>query len=307
MYYGCASIPRSFAATSRGYKSSFHIELARRLQTERPSMHASRLARSLAPLLASSCRRTVQHRFVRVPRRYASVATPGPAVTATNRAEATLKRFWKTVGIEEREDAFAVTLDKRPLRTPGGKHMLLPKNKRLAATLIASEWENQETLLKPHSLPMTSIASRAIDAFSEEQTRAEVRGQLLKYFETDTICFHQTQPAAILKLQSAHWWPIINWAQSTFEIGISTTDSLLLPPHPQETYEKLDKLMSGFDAWEMAAMERITYTSKSFLIALALIKRQVTAEEAALAAHVEVNSQIELWGEVEDCEWFRLS
>ncbi|TFY52640.1 hypothetical protein EVJ58_g9899 [Rhodofomes roseus] len=215
-------------------------------------------------------------------------------------AEATLKRFWKTVGIEEREDAFAVTLDKRPLRTPGGKHMLLPKNKRLAATLIASEWENQETLLKPHSLPMTSIASRAIDAFSEEQTRAEVRGQLLKYFETDTICFHQTQPAAILKLQSAHWWPIINWAQSTFEIGISTTDSLLLPPHPQETYEKLDKLMSGFDAWEMAAMERITYTSKSFLIALALIKRQVTAEEAALAAHVEVNSQIELWGEVED-------
>lgn len=48
-------------------------------------------------------------------------------------------------------------------------------------------------------------------------------------------------------------------------------------------------------------MERAVYTSKSFIIALALIKRQITAEQAAQASHVEVNSQIEKWGEVEDC------
>ena len=51
-----------------------------------------------------------------------------------------------------------------------------------------------------------------------------------------------------------------------------------------------------------AAMERATYTSKSFLIALALVKKHITAEHAAQLAHVEVNSQIEKWGEVEDCE-----
>lgn len=49
-------------------------------------------------------------------------------------------------------------------------------------------------------------------------------------------------------------------------------------------------------------MERATYTSKSFLIALALVQKYITAEEAALASHVEVNSQIEKWGEVEDCK-----
>lgn len=45
-------------------------------------------------------------------------------------------------------------LDKRPLKTPSGHTLLLPENKRLVATLIANEWENQETLLKPHALPM---------------------------------------------------------------------------------------------------------------------------------------------------------
>lgn len=47
-------------------------------------------------------------------------------------------------------------------------------------------------------------------------------------------------------------------------------------------------------------MERVTYVTKSFLIALALVKGRITTEQAALAAQVEVNSQIERWGEVED-------
>ncbi len=49
-----------------------------------------------------------------------------------------------------------------------------------------------------------------------------------------------------------------------------------------------------------SAMERATYTSKSFLIALALVMRHLDVDQAAQAAHVEVNSQIERWGEVED-------
>jgi chaperone required for assembly of F1-ATPase len=47
-------------------------------------------------------------------------------------------------------------------------------------------------------------------------------------------------------------------------------------------------------------MERATYTTKSFIIALALVKRHLTVEQASLAATVEVCSQIERWGEVED-------
>jgi hypothetical protein len=50
-------------------------------------------------------------------------------------------------------------------------------------------------------------------------------------------------------------------------------------------------------------MERATYTTKSFIIALALVCGRITAEQAALASQVEVASQIERWGEVEDCAY----
>jgi chaperone required for assembly of F1-ATPase len=71
---------------------------------------------------------------------------PGP--------ETTLKRFWKDVGIEKRGESYAVTLDKRPLKTPSGNALLLPTHKPLVASLIATEWDNQEKMIKPHALPM---------------------------------------------------------------------------------------------------------------------------------------------------------
>lgn len=46
------------------------------------------------------------------------------------------------------------------------------------------------------------------------------------------------------------------------------------------------------------------YATKSFVIALALCRGRLTAHEAAQASHVEVSSQIERWGEVEDSTFF---
>ncbi|KAF8162947.1 hypothetical protein B0H34DRAFT_780805 [Crassisporium funariophilum] len=233
--------------------------------------------------------------------RWQSTAThDGPPVTDTNRAEATQRRFWKDVGIERRGDSLTVTLDKRALKTPAGKTLLLPLNKSLPATLIAAEWDHQEILLKPHALPMTSIVSRAVDALRDDNTRAEVREALLKYLDTDTVCFFHNNPEPLERLQSEHWTPLLEWAREKFDVQIDISSSILSATQPQDTKEKIRKVLESFDHWEMAAMERATYASKSLIIALALVKNHLTVEQAALAATVELNSQIERWGEVED-------
>ncbi|KAF8121920.1 hypothetical protein EV363DRAFT_1183850, partial [Boletus edulis] len=215
-------------------------------------------------------------------------------------AQTTLKRFWKTVGIDTRSDGIAVTLDKRALKTPSGHTLLLPENKRLVATFIANEWENQETLLKPHALPMTSVASRAIDTLRDEETRSDVREVLLSYLDTDAICFPHDDPEPLVKLQTEHWDPLLEWVRSTFDVEIHVHRSVLFHSQPERTRQILSDVLVQMDPWEMAAMERVTYVTKSFFIALALVKRRLTVEQAALAAQVEVASQIERWGEVED-------
>ncbi|KDR81785.1 hypothetical protein GALMADRAFT_114479 [Galerina marginata CBS 339.88] len=229
-----------------------------------------------------------------------SATADGLPVTDTNRAEATQKRFWKDVGIERRGDLLAVTLDRRALKTPSGKTLLIPVDKTLSASLIAAEWDHQEILLKPHALPMTSIVSRAVDAMVDEETRAEVRDALVKYIHTDTVCFFHDYPEPLEKLQSKHWTPLLDWARDTFDVKIDVSNSIMSVRQPVETQNKLLEVMKSLDHWEMAALERATYASKSLIIALALVKKHMSVEDAALAATVEVNSQIERWGEVED-------
>ncbi|KAG6330625.1 hypothetical protein ID866_8461, partial [Astraeus odoratus] len=218
----------------------------------------------------------------------------------TSCAETTLKRFWKTVGIDFRDNGIAVTLDKRALKTPSGNILLLPKEKRLAATLIANEWDNQDKFLKQHALPMTSVAARAIDAFRDEATQAEVRTALLSYLDTDTVCFHHDDPPPLVELQQKHWDPLLEWVRSTYDVEIQVFNSVLFHSQSDRTRKILGGVVAQMDPWEMAAMERATYGTKSFLIALALVKRHLTAEQAAQAAQVEVASQIQRWGEVED-------
>lgn len=66
-----------------------------------------------------------------------------------------MQRFWKTVAIEPAADGqWQVTLDKRPLRTPGKKPLRIPPSKLPTAILIAREWDEQKKILHAHSLPM---------------------------------------------------------------------------------------------------------------------------------------------------------
>ncbi|PPQ81207.1 hypothetical protein CVT25_015731 [Psilocybe cyanescens] len=224
----------------------------------------------------------------------------GLPVTDTNRAETTQRRFWKDVDIERRGESLVVTLDKRALKTPSGQTLYLPLNKTLPAALVAAEWDHQEILLKPHALPMTSIVSRAVDAMVEETTRAEVRAALVKYIHTDTICFFHDNPEPLERLQTEHWTPLLEWARKTFDVKLDVSNSIMSVRQSKDTEEKMLKVLEPFNHWEMAAMERATYAAKSLIIALALVKKRISVEEAALAATVEVNSQIERWGEVED-------
>ncbi|OJA13726.1 hypothetical protein AZE42_02948 [Rhizopogon vesiculosus] len=130
--------------------------------------------------------------------------------------------------------------------------------------------------------------------------------------------FHHDDPPPLVELQHKHWDPLLEWARSTFDVDVQVFTSVLLHSQSAETRTKFNDILTEMDPWELAgeyptalievketimtilAMERVTYVTKSFLIALALVKRHLTVEEAAIAAQVEVSSQIQRWGEVED-------
>ncbi|KAG1151527.1 hypothetical protein G6F37_001074 [Rhizopus arrhizus] len=227
------------------------------------------------------------------------------AEAAAQRAERTMTRFWKQAGIKDDEHKVTVVLDQRNLRTPSKHIVQFPKQQRELALLTAAEWDAQTKNLKPHSLPLTSIIARSFDAFdpvlAEDPTiRDAVIDKLMSYFDTDSICYHEELPEALVRLQDAYWKPIIEWTEKTYDVKINTTNNIFAISQPNETKEKLRTIIEQMDALELAAFEKAVMSSKSFLIGFALVKNGVSVENAARAAHVEMTHQMERWGEVED-------
>ncbi|KAI9245091.1 hypothetical protein BDA99DRAFT_448060 [Phascolomyces articulosus] len=217
-----------------------------------------------------------------------------------------MKRFWKHAWVKEEQDGCTVMLDKRNLRTPNGRHVVkFPTKQRALAYLTAAEWEAQTENLKSHSLPLTSIIARGMDVLDPARAedpaiREQVIDKLITYFDTDATCYHEEYPESLTSLQDAHWKPLIAWASETYNVQINTTTGIFAVKQPAETRSKLRSVVEEMDALELAALEKAIMSSKSFLVGLAVVKGALTVEQGAQAAHVEMNAQVDRWGEVED-------
>ncbi|ORZ31044.1 hypothetical protein BCR44DRAFT_55773 [Catenaria anguillulae PL171] len=211
-----------------------------------------------------------------------------------------LKKFWRAVTLRQDEDGFQVLLDGRVVKTPQGTPLSIPKSQPMIAHLVSAEWESQQKLLRAFSLPLTSLLVRAKDDFSDPDVRKESIDKLMKFLQTDATCFHEEFPEELVRLQQAHWDPLLDWARTHFSVAIHTTNSLLGTRQPDHTSATLRTHIEQYSPLQLAAFEKAVLTSKSFLIGLALTERVISAQQAADAARVEVQAQIDRWGEVED-------
>ncbi|CAO1630981.1 unnamed protein product [Parajaminaea phylloscopi] len=233
-------------------------------------------------------------------------ATPAAAAeqssSDTNKAAAQMKRFWKSVALhtDPKSSHHEVQLDGRPLRTPEGSPLRIPADSRLAASLVAHEWNEQNKIIKSHALPMTSLVARSIDGFVTPEQRAELIEGVLKYAHTDTLCFQESEPKALVRLQGQHWDPLLDWIHERFgqrpKVALDTFDAT----QSEALIGELRAFLQSQSPLRLAALEKSVHLTKSLYLSLALLEGRVSVEEAMEAAWVETKAQIEAWGEVED-------
>ncbi|KAJ3208957.1 ATP synthase complex assembly protein atp12 [Clydaea vesicula] len=118
--------------------------------------------------------------------------------------------------------------------------------------------------------------------------------------QTDTILYHHDEPVTLAEKQAAYWVPLIEWVNKEFQVNLKYTNGLFAVKQDQSVVNAFKNVLDKFDNLTLAAFEKAVTQSKSFLIGLALLKKHLTVEEASHLSRLEVLSQIERWGEVED-------
>lgn len=204
-----------------------------------------------------------------------------------------MQHFYTSASVAETEGGFGVVLDGKPVRTPAKRPLAVPS--RALADAIAAEWQAQGGAIDPRRLPLTRLASIALDLVAPR--RDEVIAEVAKYAGTDLVCYRAEQPAELAARQQAIWQPLMDWAALRFDAPLTVTTGILPVSQPPAALKALETAVATYDTHRFAALHLATAACGSLVVALALVEGRIDAEAAFAAAELDQSYEIERWGE----------
>jgi chaperone required for assembly of F1-ATPase len=201
------------------------------------------------------------------------------------------KRFYARAGAVEGKEGFVVTLDDKPIRTPSGRQVVVPV--KSIADAIVAEWEAQREFIDPLTMPMTRFANSVVDAVVGRVDA--VTEDVAKYFQSDLLFYRAGHPEGLVAREAAHWDPLLFWAADTLGAHFILAEGIVHVRQPEPAIAAARAALPG-DPWSIAALHVITTLTGSALLALALLRGVVDADQAWAAAHVDEDWNIEKWG-----------
>lgn len=202
------------------------------------------------------------------------------------------KRFWKEATAEPCEGGFTVRLDGRPVKTPAKAPLVVPT--RTMAKALAAEWDAQEGVIRPETMPATRAANSAIDKVGPQ--RAEVAALIAAYGGSDLLCYRAERPQALVARQAEIWDPLLAWAEARFAAPLAVTTGVIPVAQPEASLARLTEQVTALSDFELAAFHDLVAISGSLVLALALTHRQIAAEAAWDASRIDEDWQIAEWG-----------
>lgn len=195
----------------------------------------------------------------------------------------TRKRFYTLVHTEPSRDGFGIFLDGRPVRTRMGNVLSAPN--RAIADEIVREWSAQTDEIVPDTMPFTQILNTRIDRVAAG--RSAMTAAMLKYLDTDLVCYPAPAPGALRDLQTQKWTPFTDWFALAFGRPLYVTTGLKAVAQPEEIRDSVRRKVEAYEDDAFTVLQWVTALAGSIVMALAFMDRAFGAGEILEARFVE--------------------
>lgn len=206
-----------------------------------------------------------------------------------------MKRFWDQAAAAEQPGGYGVLLDGRPVRLPGGAPLVVPG--AVLAAAIAAEWGAaggaRDGEMTYADVPLTRLAGTAQERIAPDPA-AMVEG-LATYGETDLLCYRDADRKLAAK-QAAEWQPLLDWAALQLDAPLAVTTGVVHVAQPPQALAALRAAVAALAPLELAALGVLVPALGSLVLALAVVKGRLSAEEAFHLATLDERHQEEFWG-----------
>ena len=206
------------------------------------------------------------------------------------------KRLYKNVTVEKCAGGFTVELDGRAVKTPAKQPLIAARQALVEA--VAGEWRAQGKQIRHETMPLTRYVCTTLDRVIPQ--RGEVIQETVKYGETDLLCYRAEIPRELARCQAAAWQPLLNWAAERYDATLETTTGVVAIAQDAAALARLRTAVEEENDFTLTGLQIATATSGSLVVALALMEREIDAEEAWALSHIEERWQLERWGADEE-------
>ncbi|GAA4643144.1 ATP12 family chaperone protein [Pontixanthobacter gangjinensis] len=203
-----------------------------------------------------------------------------------------MKRFYKDTGIAEAEGGFQVQLDGRPVKTALGSAQIAPT--RSLAETLAAEWDAQGDKIDPALFRFRDHVDYTIDMVRPD--RADPIAKLLKYAETDTLCYRADPGGHFFARQQEVWDPLLNEFEAREGVMMQRVSGIIHRPQSPEIATQLSNRLSALDEFALTSLLTMTSLTASLCIGMSALEAGADAEALWGAANLEEDWQIEQWG-----------
>ncbi len=212
------------------------------------------------------------------------------------------KRFYACASVTATPEGFAVLLDDKPVRTPSRNLLAAPV--RGIAEAIAAEWQAQRDVIDPMTMPLTRLANSIVDGVTVRVDA--VVEDIARYLETDLLFYRAGHPDALVAREAAHWDPVLLWTAEALGARFILAEGIGHVRQPDQAVAAARNALPS-DPWVVGALHVVTTLTGSALLAIALMRGRLDADEVWAAAHVDEDWNSEQWGVDEEAAVRRVS
>jgi len=209
-----------------------------------------------------------------------------------------MKRFYKEAKAAPVTGGWQVQLDGRGVKTAAGNQQVVPSEALAAA--LAAEWAAQEEVIVPASFVLRDLADYAIDVVANDQ--AELHTTLLRFAETDTLCYRADPGEPLYRRQIECWEQLLAAAEARHGVTFERISGIIHRPQPAETLARLSDHLAAHDPCTLAALNTLASLAASLVIGLAALEPDADAGALWIAAELEEEWQSEQWGRDAEAE-----
>jgi chaperone required for assembly of F1-ATPase len=204
-----------------------------------------------------------------------------------------MKRFWDRAEAAPLPDGFAVMLDGKPVRLPGGA--VLHVGRHALAVGIAAEWQQAPAEFGPDDVPLTGLAGAVQQRIAAD--RDATVASLARYAGSDLLCYRAEAPEVLARLQAERWQPWLDWAALALDAPLRVTAGVMFVGQDPGAVAALRRHVAACDDHVLAGLGVAVPATGSLVLGLALAAGRLDAAEAHALSLLDEQFQAEFWGQ----------